>query len=106
MKMAYKMSLETSVIARLLKLDDQKLLEYFRNQLKEVQSYKMSFEKGVQSRRERLQLLKKMLNENQHIPLRIVLAKFAVMTGVTMTTARRYYRLLLQAGEVKPHPTK
>ncbi len=55
-------------------------------------------EERVKGRKERLELLMKMIEENaDDEPLDVVLARFCVETGVTRYTARKYVKLLRDA---------
>jgi len=61
----------------------------------------MSFQKAVEQRKKRIDRLKQLIEENPDKPLDQILAMFAVETGVSEPTARRYYRLLVKAGVVE-----
>ena len=66
----------------------------------------MSYQKGVEERRKRIEKLRKMLENNKEESLKTILAKFCIETGVSMRTAREYYALLVNSGAVEPHPIK
>ena len=66
----------------------------------------MTYQKGVEERQKRIQKLKEMLETEKEEPLKTILAKFCIETGVSMRTAREYYALLVNSGAVKPHMTK
>jgi len=63
----------------------------------------MSFQKAVEERKKRIQRLKQLIEENPDKPLDVILALFAVETGVTERTARKYLRLLRKAGMLGAH---
>lgn len=54
----------------------------------------------IADRKTRIDLLLKMINEAGDVPIKAILAKFCIKTGVTPFTAKRYLQLLVDAGEV------
>jgi len=60
----------------------------------------MAFEKAVNAAKARIRLLHRMLSQSTD-PVGKTLARFCCETGVSMYTARKYLRLLIQAGLVE-----
>lgn len=55
----------------------------------------------IRERKQRIDLLARMLNERGDESVRKVLARFCVQTGVTLFTAKRYLELLKDAAAVE-----
>lgn len=56
----------------------------------------------LSSRRKRIALLKEMIEKNPEKPLKEIIAKFCVETGIRETLAQSYYKLLIESKEITP----